>query len=113
MSMGLVRRGVNEVTIIDLSGRITSGGESGRLRDAVLETIAGGSRKVLLNLGEVTYIDSSGLGELVSAFTSMKNAGGELKLLNVTKKISDLLVITKLVTVFSVSDDEAEAINSF
>ena len=112
MSMGLARRGVNEVTIFDLSGRITTGGESGRLRDAVLETIADGSRKVLLNLGEVTYIDSSGLGELVSAFTSVKNAGGELKLLNVTKRISDLLVITKLVTVFSVSDDEAKAINS-
>jgi anti-sigma B factor antagonist len=113
MSMGIAKRHAGEVSIIDLSGRITSGQESGRLRDAVLEEIASGSKKVLLNLGDVTYIDSSGLGELVSGFTSMSNAGGDLKLLNITKRVSDLLVITKLVTVFEVSDDELEAINSF
>lgn len=113
MSMKLTIREVNEVTILDLSDRITLGEESGRLRNAVREIVVKGSKKIILNLGEVSYIDSSGLGELVSAFTAVKNAGGELKLLNVTKHVSDLLVITKLVTVFDVSDNEMAAISSF
>ena len=113
MSMKLTIREVNEVTILDLTGRITLGGESGRLRDAVREIVVKGSKRIILNLGEVSYIDSSGLGELVSAFIAVKNAGGELKLLNVTKHVSDLLVITKLVTVFDVSDNEMAAISSF
>jgi anti-sigma B factor antagonist len=101
------------VAILDLGDRITLGEESGRLRDAVREIIVKGSKKIIVNLGEVSYIDSSGLGELVSAFTAVKKAGGELKLLNVTKKINDLLVITKLVTVFDVSDNEMAAVSSF
>jgi len=113
MSMTLLTRTVNEVTILDLGERITLGEGSGRLRDAVREILLKGSKKMIVNLGEVTYIDSSGLGELVSAFTAVKRAGGELKLLNVTKKINDLLVITKLVTVFDVSDCEMAAISSF
>jgi len=113
MSMTLLTRTVNEVTILDLGERITLGEGSGRLRDAVREILLKGSKKMIVNLGEVTYIDSSGLGELVSAFTAVKRAGGELKLLNVTKKINDLLVITKLVTVFDVSDSEMAAISSF
>ena len=72
-----------------------------------------GSNKILLNLGDISYIDSSGIGELVSAFTTVKNAGGELKLLNLTKKVHDLLQITKLYTVFDVKDDEASAISAF
>ncbi len=76
-------------------------------------SLAKGSKHILLNLGDVNYIDSSGIGELVSAFTSVKNAGGELKLLNLTKKVHDLLQITKLYTVFDIKDDEASAISAF
>lgn len=111
--MRLTTREVNGVTILDLGDRITLGEESRRLRDAVREIIAKGSNKIIVNLADVNYIDSSGLGELVSAFTAVKKAGGELKLLNVTKKISDLLVITKLVTVFDASDNETAAVSSF
>ncbi|HTK94380.1 MAG TPA: STAS domain-containing protein [Terriglobales bacterium] len=106
-------RKVENVTIVDLSGRITLGEGSVVLRDTVRDLIAKGDKKILLNLGEVTYIDSSGIGELVSAFTTVRNQGGELKLLNLTKKVHDLLQITKLYTVFDVKDDEATAIQSF
>ncbi len=113
MSMKYNTRLVDGVTILDLSGRITLGEGSVTLRDAVKEVLSKGSKKILLNLGDVDYIDSSGLGELVSAYTSVKNAGGELKLLQLTKKVHDLLQITKLYTVFDVKDDEASAIGSF
>ena len=105
-------RQVEGVTILDLSGKITLGEASGQLRSAVQEAL-GNSKKILLNLADVNYIDSAGLGELVSAYITVKNAGGELKLLNLTKKVRDLLVITKLVTVFDVKDDEQEAVKSF
>jgi len=113
MSMSLATRVVDGVTVLDLSGKITLGGESGKLRDAVRAIVAEGSKKILVNLSEVSYIDSSGLGELVAAYTAVKNAGGELKLLGLTSKVKDLLVITKLLTVFDVKDDEASAIASF
>ncbi len=113
MSMKATTRAVNGITILDLSGRITLGQESGTVRDEVLLILASGSKKILVNLKEVTYIDSSGLGELVAAYTAVKNAGGELKLLNLTSKVRDLLVITKLVTVFDVKEDEASAVESF
>jgi anti-sigma B factor antagonist len=106
-------RQVDGVTIVDLSGRITLGEGSTMLRDIVRDMIAKGNKKILLNLGDVTYIDSSGIGELVSAFTTVRNQGGELKLLNLTKKVHDLLQITKLYTVFDVKDDEATAISAF
>jgi anti-sigma B factor antagonist len=106
-------RQVDGITVVDLSGRITLGEGSVVLRDTVRDLLAKGDRKMLLNLGEVTYIDSSGIGELVSAFTTVRNQGGELKLLNLTKKVHDLLQITKLYTVFDVKDDEAVAISSF
>jgi anti-sigma B factor antagonist len=106
-------RQVDGVTIVDLSGRITLGEGSTMLRDIVRDMIAKGNNKILLNLGDVTYIDSSGIGELVSAFTTVRNGGGELKLLNLTKKVHDLLQITKLYTVFDIKDDEAGAIKSF
>jgi len=106
-------RKVDNVTIVDLSGRITLGEGSVVLRDTIRDLIGKGDKKILLNLGEVTYIDSSGIGELVSAFTTVRNQGGELKLLNLTKKVHDLLQITKLYTVFDVKDDEATAIQSF
>lgn len=113
MSMKATTREVNGVTILDLSGRITLGQESGTVRDEVLLILASGSKKILVNLKDVSYIDSSGLGELVAAYTAVKNAGGELKLVNLTSKVRDLLVITKLVTVFDVKDDEASAVESF
>ena len=113
MSMKSTTRQVDSVTIVDLSGRITLGEGSTILRDIVREMIAKGNKKILLNLGDVTYIDSSGIGELVSAFTTVRNGGGELKLLNLTKKVHDLLQITKLYTVFDIKDDEANAIQSF
>ena len=106
-------RQVDGITILDLSGRITLGEGSVQLRDLIRDLVAKGQTKILLNLGDVNYIDSSGIGELVSAFTSVKNQGGELKLLNLTKKVHDLLQITKLYTVFDIKDDEASAIGSF
>jgi len=111
--MKVAIRQVDGITILDLSGRITLGEGSITLRDSVHEVLAKGSKKILLNLGDTSYIDSSGIGELVSAFTSVKNAGGELKLLNLTKKVHDLLQITKLYTVFDIWDNEASAIGAF
>ena len=113
MTMKVSSRQVDGVTILDLSGRITLGEGSVQLRDAVRELLAKGQKHILLNLGDVNYIDSSGIGELVSAYTTARNQGGELKLLNLTKKVHDLLQITKLYTVFDVKDDEASAIASY
>jgi anti-sigma B factor antagonist len=106
-------RQVDGVTIVDCSGRITLGEGSVTLRDTVREILAKGQKKILLNLADVNYIDSSGIGELVSAFTTTKNQNGELKLLKLTKKVNDLLQITKLYTVFDVKDDETAAVKSF
>ncbi|HLH36827.1 STAS domain-containing protein [Alloacidobacterium dinghuense] len=111
--MKLNTRQVDGVTILDLSGRITLGEGSVQLRDAIRDLLAKGSKLILLNLADVNYIDSSGIGELVSAYTTVRNQGGELKLLNLTKKVHDLLQITKLYTVFDVKDDEASAIASY
>ena len=113
MSMTFTTREVSGVTIVDLSGKITLGEGGLTLREEVHKLLAEGKKKIVLNLADVNYIDSSGLGELVSAYTAVKNAGGELKLLNLTSKVRDLLVITKLVTVFDVKDDEAAAVSSF
>lgn len=113
MTMKASTRQLDGVTIVDLSGRITLGEGSVVLRDTVRDVIGQGHKKILLNLGDVTYIDSSGIGELVSAFTTVRNQGGELKLLNLTKKVHDLLQITKLYTVFDIKDDEATAIQSY
>jgi len=106
-------RQVSGVTIVDMNGRITLGEGSVILREAVKDLLAKGQKKILLNLGDVTYIDSSGIGELVSAFTAVRREGGELKLLNLTKKVHDLLQITKLYTVFDIKDDEASAVQSY
>jgi anti-sigma B factor antagonist len=113
VSVKISTRQVDGVTVLDMSGRITLGEGSVQLRDNVRDLLAKGQKHILLNLGDVTYIDSSGIGELVSAFTTAKNQGGELKLLNLTRKVHDLLQITKLYTVFDVKDDEASAIASF
>jgi anti-sigma B factor antagonist len=104
---------VDGVTIVDCSGRITLGEGSITLRETITQLLGKGEKKILLNLGDVNYIDSSGIGELVSAFTTVRKQGGDLKLLNLTKKVHDLLLITKLYTVFDVKDDEAVAVKSF
>ena len=113
MTMKASTRPVGGVTIVDLSGRITLGEGSVILRDTIRDLVSKGKNKILLNLADVTYIDSSGIGELVSAFTAVRKEGGDLKLLNLTKKVHDLLQITKLYTVFDVKDDEAVAISAF
>ena len=113
MKMTANTRLVGGVTIVDLSGRIVLGDGSTALRDLVRNLISAGNKKILLNLRNVDYIDSSGLGELVSAFTSMRSGGGELKLLNLTKRVQALLQITKLYTVFDITDDEATSLKSF
>jgi anti-sigma B factor antagonist len=113
VSMKATVRQVDSVTVVDLSGRITLGEGCTQLRELIRGEVGKGNKKVLLNLADVTYIDSSGIGELVSAFTAVSNQGGQLKLLNLTKKVHDLLQITKLYTVFDVHDDEAKAISSF
>jgi anti-sigma B factor antagonist len=113
VALTIASREVDGVTILDLHGRITLGEGSVQLRDAVRGLISKGAKSILLNMGDVNYIDSSGLGELVSAFTTAKNQGADIKLLSLTKKVKDVLQLTKLYTVFDISDDEASAIASF
>jgi anti-sigma B factor antagonist len=113
VSATLSPRQVGDVTVIDVNGRITLGEGSSNLRDGIRDLVSKGNKKILLNLGDVSYIDSSGIGELVSGFTSVANQGGQLKLLHLTKRVRDLLQITKLYTVFEVFDDEAAAVRSF
>ena len=113
MALTIASREVDGVTVLDLSGRITLGEGSVQLRDAIRDLISKGSKSILVNLGDVNYIDSSGLGELVSAFTTAKNQNADVKLLNLTKKVKDVLQVTKLYTVFDIYDDEAHAIGSF
>jgi anti-sigma B factor antagonist len=109
----LTCREADVVTIIDLSGKISLGEGSALLRKTIRDLLENGRTKILLNLGDVNYIDSSGIGELVSGFTAVRNREGELKLLNLTKKVHDLLQITKLFTVFDVYDDETTAVRSY
>src|SRR4029077_6455013 len=114
MKMTTSTRLVRGVTIVDLSGRIVLGeGGSAGLRDLVHNLAKEGIKKILLNLRNVDFVDSSGLGELVSAFTSMRSQGGELKLLNLTTRVHALLQITKLLTLFDITDDEATSVSSF
>jgi anti-sigma B factor antagonist len=113
MSIKLNTRQVGDVTVLDLAGRITLGEGSSTLRDSLKELIAKGDKKILLNLGEVSYIDSSGIGELVSGFTTVTNQGGQLKLLGLNKRVKDLLQVTKLYTVFETFEDEAVAVRSY
>jgi len=113
MSVQLNIRQAEDVSIVDASGRITHGEGAGALRNVLRGLASGGQKKILLNLGGVTYIDSSGLGVLVSSFATETNKGGQLKLLNLTSRVRDLLTITKLLTVFEVFDDETAATRSF
>src|SRR4051794_26068631 len=104
--MKVSTRQLDQVTIVDLSGHINLGDGTSVLRDTVKQLVARGQKKILLNLGDINSIDSSGLGELITAFTSVRNQGGDLMLLHLTKKIQNLMQITKLCTVFQVMDDE-------
>jgi anti-sigma B factor antagonist len=113
VSVKLTTRQVGDVTVIDAAGRITLGEGASSFRDTVRELSSKGDKKILLNLSDVSYIDSSGIGEMVSGFTTVTNHGGQLKLLGLSKRVKDLLQITKLYTVFEVFDDEAAAVRSF
>ena len=113
MALQGTRRQLGDVTIVDFSGKITLGEGSAMLRNTVRELITSGSKKILISLYDVDYIDSSGIGELVSAYTTVKNANGEMKLLHLTKRVHDILQITLLFTVFDVQSDETTALRSF
>ena len=106
-------RQAGDVTILDMSGAVRIGQGAVALRESVRDLIDGGKKKILLNLGGVNYIDSSGIGELIANYTTISRQGGQLKLLNLTDKIQSLLVITKLLTVFDTYDNEPDALNSF
>src|SRR5512142_972628 len=111
--MQIHEREVNDVTILDLHGKLTLGEGDELLRDKVNSIIHQGRKKIILNLAEVPYIDSAGLGEVVRTYTTVSRQGGSLKLLNLTKRIQDLLAITKLLTVFETFESEKEAVKSF
>ncbi|HEV7797072.1 MAG TPA: STAS domain-containing protein [Pyrinomonadaceae bacterium] len=111
--LNISERHVGDVTILDMDGKITIGEGSVALRTAIRRLLEEGKKKILLNLAKVGYIDSSGIGELVSSYTAINKEGGQLKLLNLTQKLEDLLTITKLLTVFDVYDSEEEALASF
>jgi anti-sigma B factor antagonist len=113
MAFELKRREREGVTIFDLSGRLLVGPSTQQLRDTLTEAIQGGSSRIILNLAGVDYIDSTGLGGMVICYTSAKNAGGSLKLLNLNKRELELMLLTKLTTVFDIFNDEQEAVNSF
>ncbi|HEV7904491.1 MAG TPA: STAS domain-containing protein [Pyrinomonadaceae bacterium] len=111
--LNINERQAGDVTVLDMSGKITIGEGSVALRSAIRRLIEEGKKKILLNLSQVSYVDSSGIGEFVASFTAIGREGGQLKLLNLTQKIQDLLAITKLLTVFDTYDDESSALNSF
>ncbi len=113
MSLRLNTRQVDPVKVIDLSGKITLGAESAQLRQTIRNLVSEGNNKILLNLGDVSYIDSVGLGQLGSSFTTVSREGGQLKLLSLTRRVHDLLQITKLATVFEIFNDEGKALQSF
>ncbi len=113
MKLSIIDRSLDDVVILDLTGRITIGEGTLLVRERIEKLLGRGDRKFLLNLADVDYIDSSGLGELVSTFTTVHNQDGVLKLLGLTYRVRDLMQITKLLTVFDVYDDEAEALKSF
>ena len=113
MNLRLNTRQVDAVNVIDLSGKITLGTESAQLRQTIRDLVSEGNNKILLNLGDVSYVDSVGLGQIVSSFTTVSREGGQLKLLSLTRRVHDLLQITKLTTVFEIFNDEGKALQSF
>ena len=113
MSLYLTPINVGDVTVVDAAGRITLGENTTSFRDMIRGLTAGGRKKILLNLADVTYVDSSGIGELIAAYTTVKHQGGAVKLLNPTKRVCDLLHITKIYTIFEVFEDRSAAMSSF
>ena len=111
--LNITERQAGDITILDMNGKVTIGEGSVALRTTIRRLLGEGKKKILLNLAGVGYVDSSGIGELVSSFTAVNKEGGSLKLLNLTQKIQDLLAITKLLTVFDVYDSEADALSSY
>src|ERR1044072_466065 len=111
--MDIKERVVDGVSVLDLSGKIVLGEGDGQVRERIKDLLSDGQKKILLNLGDVTYVDSAGLGALISSYTTTKREGGQLKLVNLTKRIKDLLAIPKLITVFDTYDTEREAIDSY
>lgn len=111
--MDIKERVVDGVSVLDLSGKIVLGEGDGQVRERIKDLLSDGQKKILLNLGDVNYIDSAGLGALIGSYTTTRREGGSLKLVNLTKRIQDLLAITKLITVFETYETEAEAIESF
>jgi anti-sigma B factor antagonist len=113
-SMQISERQVGKVTVIDISGKVVLGdGGDSQVKEKLLTLAEKGQKKLLVNLAEVTYVDSAGLGAIVHSYTAVTKQGGELKLVNATKRIRDLLAITKLLTVFEIFDSEADALRSF
>ena len=111
--MDIKERVVDGVSVLDLSGKIVLGEGDGQVRERIKDLLSDGQKKILLNLGNVTYVDSAGLGALISSYTTTKREGAQLKLVNLTKRIQDLLAITKLITVFDTYDNEQDAIESY
>jgi anti-sigma B factor antagonist len=113
MNMTTTTRHLGGITIVDITGRIVLGGESASVRDVIADLLSKGHKQILLNLARVDYIDSMGLGSLVGAFVSARKQGGELKLLNVPSKVTDVMQMTKLYTVFDIVNDEVAGVKSF
>jgi|ERR1039457_4001656 anti-sigma B factor antagonist len=113
MSVKLTTHQKGEVIIVVASGKLTMGEGTSALRTKIRELVASGSRRIVLNMADVSYMDSSGMGELIAAHTTVTTAGGEIKLLNLAKRVHDLLKLTKLYTVFEAFEDEASAVDSF
>jgi anti-sigma B factor antagonist len=113
MSVKLTTHQIGDVTIVDTSGKLTMGEGTSALRTKIRELVEGGSRRIVLNMADVSYMDSSGLGELIAAHTTVTRAGGEIKLLNLAKRVHDLLKLTKLYTVFETFEAETSAVDSF
>jgi anti-sigma B factor antagonist len=113
MDMTTSKRQAGDVTIVDLTGRIALGQESAAVRNLIMDLLSQGHTKILLNMAGVDYVDSSGLGMLVSSMTSVRKAGGEIKLVNLSDKVDDLMEVTRLYTVFDIPDNEEAALKSF
>jgi anti-sigma B factor antagonist len=113
MKLKVKERQSEGITILDFSGRIILGKETALMRDSILDLVARGRKNIVLNLGEVPYIDSTGIGELVSALQVVRNAGGDLKLLNLTRKVHNMVEVVKLGSIFELFEDEAAAVQSF
>lgn len=112
-NLNIIERHNRNVTVLDLAGKIKMGEDLAKLAMTLRVVVADGEKNILLNMADISYIDSSGLGELVAGYDSLQKSGGELKLLHLTERVSELMMITKLLTVFEAFDDETEAVNSF